>query len=242
VRQIRIRFLRVILLMVFAAARLAAQEPFTTRQIAMPATDLPPKLAAFLRPSGVRVTTFVNGLETTVADVFWANSISVRDTGAHAPGLLYPNLTIGQLIGVIRYPAGGNEEYREDFRDQKLRPGYYTMRYARIPVDKKHHNVAAYRDFILLNPMQADRSPEAILNSEDLVRLSRIATRTKHPAVLSMVPSDSTQSESGVLRPDDSGRWILQINLRAHSVHRSIQEQLSVAWILVTPVKENGGS
>ena len=131
--NVRIRFLQVSLLIVLTTTTLAAQEPFTVRQITMPAADLPPKLVTFLSSSGVRVTTFVNGLETTVAEVFWADSISLGANAKHSPGLLYPSLATGQLVGLIHYPAGGNPGYREDFRDQKLRPGYYAMRYARIP-------------------------------------------------------------------------------------------------------------
>ena len=241
IRKIRVCFLRVSLLIVLTTT-LAAEEPFTIRQITMPAADLPPKLVAFLSSSGVRVTTFVNGLETTVAEVFWANSISLGADVKHSPGLLYPSLVTGQLMGLIHYPAGGNQEYREDFRDQKLRPGYYSMRYARIPADKQHHNIAAYRDFILLSPIQADRSPEVNLDSQQLIQLSRIATRTKHPAVLSLVPADGTQSEGSSLRPDDAGRWILQVNLHTRSATRGLQGQLLLALILVTPIQENGGS
>lgn len=234
--------LRVSLLMMWTMAVVNAEEPFEVHPIPTQKANLPPKVVSLLNSSGIRVTTFSNGLETTVAEVFWANSISVLDKVKPSPGLLYPGLTSGEWIGVIRYAPGENQEYREDFRDQKLRPGYYTMRYARIPADKKHRHVAAYDDFILLSPIQADGSPALTLNSEELIRLSRIATRNKHPAVLSLVPADSTESENGSLRPDDSGRWILQINMHARSSGGSMHEPLSLAWILVTPVKENGGS
>jgi hypothetical protein len=210
--------------------------------MATPAAELPPKLVAFLSSSGVRVSTFVNGLEATVAEVFCANSISSMTNEKPSPGLLYPSLASGELVGLIHYPAGGNPEYLEDFRDQKLRPGYYTMRYTRIPADKQHRNVAAYRDFILLTPVLADRSPEVNLDSQQLIQLSRIATRTKHPAVLSLVPADDTQSETSSLRPDDAGRWILQVALPTRPATRGPKGSLLLALILVTPINENRGS
>lgn len=236
--------LRVIVLLTCPMIVAAAQEPFAIQPIsAKAAADLPSKFVSFVQSEGIRVTTFTNGLQSTVADVFAAKSLLIHSNDTHAQGLLYPMLTTGEMLGIIRYPADSSQDYREDFRDQKLRAGWYTMRYVRLPADKQHHGVAVYRDFILLSPLSSDRSPGAALNNESLLNFGRLASHTKHPAILSLVPVDETQQQTSSLRPDDAGRWILQVNLHGRlEGSAAIAEQLSFAFIVATPIAENGGS
>jgi hypothetical protein len=224
------------------AAPAWAQEPYATEPLTAKASAyLPQSLVDGLDPQGLRLTAPVNGLKTTVCELWLAKTVSTHDAPS-GDGILYGSLKVGEFVGVIHYVPESSEDIREDFRDQKLRAGYYTMRYARMPEDKAHKDVNPYRDFVLLSPVSVDRHPAAVPGMDDLLRWSRFASRTRHPAVISLVPVDSGQKGAPLLRTDDSGTCILQVKLHAQPETGGPQQDLTVAMILVTPIKETGES
>ncbi len=76
--------------------------------------------------------------------------------------------------------------------------------------------VNPYRDFVLLSPVAADTQVDKTLKLEDLLRLSRQASGTPHPAVMSLVPaSQGTTFPSAV--QDDKGHWVLQVKVQGKS-------------------------
>jgi hypothetical protein len=87
----------------------------------------------------------------------------------------------GTLLGVIRFPGKG-----ADRRGQVIPAGVYTLRYSLFPVDGAHSGVAPQRDFALLTPLAADPDPAANPSFDDLVKMSRKASGSPHPAVLSL--------------------------------------------------------
>ena len=219
-----------------------AQEPYATEPIAAKASVyLPQSLVDGLDPNGLRLTIPVNGLKTTVCELWLAKTVSTHESSP-GPGILYGNLKVGEFVGVIHYVPESSEDIREDFRDQKLRAGYYTMRYAQMHDDKALKDVNPYRDFVLLSPVSVDRDPAAVPGMDELLRLSRFASRTRHPAVMSLVPVDPSQKQSPALRTDDAGTCILQVKLHAQPDTGGSSQDLSLAMILVTPVKETGES
>lgn len=218
-----------------------AQQPYSTEPLTAKASAyLPPSVVDGLDPQGWRLTTLNNGLKTTLCELWLAKTVSTRAAQAGA-GMLYGSLKVGEFVGVIHYLPDTSEDIREDFRDQKLRAGYYTMRYAQMPEDKQHKGVNPYRDFLLLSPVSVDRDPVKVPDLEDLLRTSRFASRTRHPAIISLVPVDSGLKDSPVTRTDDAGTCILQVKLRAQSDTGGSQD-LALAMILVTPAKETGES
>ncbi len=219
-----------------------AQEPYATETVTAKASAyLPPSLVDGLDPQGLRLTTSVNGLKSTLCELWWAKTV-VTHEGASGSGILYGNLKVGELVGVIHYVPESSEDVREDFRDQKLRSGYYTMRYAQMPEDKAHKDVNPYRDFVLLSPVSVDRDPALVPSMDELLRLSRFASRTRHPAIMSLVPADSDRRDSPALRTDDAGTCILQVKLHTQPEKGGSPQDLAFAIILVTPIKENGES
>ncbi len=70
-----------------------------------------------------------------------------------------------------------------DFRGQGIKAGFYTMRFGLILQDGNHLGVSTARDFFLLCPAGEDKDPSAQLKTEDLLKLSRSASGTGHPAV-----------------------------------------------------------
>jgi hypothetical protein len=97
------------------------------------------------------------------------------------PGALYPELTNGEFVGVVRFPQG-----MSDFRGQSLPPGIYTLRYQLLPQDGNHMGVAPNPDFLLASPVASDSRPEQTYVYKKLVALSAKSTGTNHPAVIAL--------------------------------------------------------
>lgn len=126
-------------------------------------------------------------------------------------GLAYPQLAESTLVGVIRFsqPAA-------DFRGQRIRAGFYTLRYELIPNDGNHLGVAPNRDFLLLVPAASDADPKAQFKFDELVALSREATGTKHPGPLSLAQADGMVTAAAVSR-DDQDHWIFSAPVKLAS-------------------------
>jgi len=112
------------------------------------------------------------------------------------------NIPQGTLLGVIRFDGHGS-----DRRGQTIQPGVYTLRYGIMPMNDHHQGAAPQRDFLLLIPAAEDRDGNAIPNSDALVALSRKASLTPHPAVLSIWKADT--DAPGFSRQGDTD-WVLQ--------------------------------
>ncbi len=160
-----------------------------------PADELAPEIAALLQPTGMK---FVKGESRTVCEIWICKEWPLK--GDKVGGeIIYP-LQPGQLIGVIRYPRKAN-----DFRDQDIEKGIYTLRYGQQPVDGAHVGTSPTRDFLLILPAARDRSP-ATLEYKPLVAASKEATGATHPAILSLQRlSDST--EKLAVRHNEEKEW-----------------------------------
>ena len=224
----------------FSVMPVQGEEPYAIESFAAKASaQLPAEIVNAVEPQGSRLTTFVNGLKITVCELWWAKSVATQNNSP-AHGILYGGLRVGALVGVIHYLAESNEDYREDFLDQRLRPGYYTMRYAQMPEDREHKNVSPYRDFVLLSPVSVDRNPDRVLAVDEMLRWSRLASRSRHPAILSLMPVDTGHKNFPAVITDDAGSCILQAKLHLSQEKPGPPQDLGFAIILVTPLKENG--
>jgi hypothetical protein len=171
-------------------------EPVTT----VP-SDIPKALQGVLQPEGTRVV----GAKGPVCEV-WVGKAVAQGTGG-SPDAVYPSLGVGTLVGVLHFPTAGS-----DFRGQAIKPGYYTLRYALLPQDGNHMGVNPYRDFLLLSPVAADTQIDKPLQPPDLYKLSRQASGTNHPAVMSLVPTAQGATFPSVGQ-DDQGHTLLQVKL-----------------------------
>jgi len=117
---------------------------------------------------------------------------------------------MGEFVGIMHLPMAGS-----DFRCQSIKPGYYTMRYALIPQDGNHMGVSPNRDFVLLTPVSADADPAKAVGFNDLVKLSKQASGTNHPAVISLAAATAQNFPS--VGQDDQGHWMLQVKLPTSS-------------------------
>jgi hypothetical protein len=97
----------------------------------------------------------------------------------------FPGLADGTLLGALRYSGEG-----QDFRDQTIAPGVYTLRYGRQPGNGAHTRVSPYRDFALLLPASDDTRVPA-LERKALEEKSADAAGSTHPAVLTLLAADA---------------------------------------------------
>ncbi|MGA2878406.1 MAG: hypothetical protein ABSG13_05600 [Bryobacteraceae bacterium] len=118
------------------------------------------------------------------------------------PNVTLPNIPQGALLGVIRFDGQGS-----DRRGQRIQPGVYTLRYGIMPMNGNHEGAAPQRDFLLLTPAAEDRDLNATPNLDALVAMSRKASRTPHPAVLSFWKADA--DSPGFSQQSDTD-WVLQ--------------------------------
>ncbi len=149
-------------------------------------------LAAALQPQGIRVLKPDGGALCE----FWF----VRETGAE--GEPEQNATWGlphgTLLGVVRV-----ESRWSDRRGQPIRPGVYTLRLSFFPMNGDHQGVAPQRDFAILSPADIDRDPAAKPSFDALMDMSRKASRTPHPLVLSLW-KESGAVETGITAEGES--------------------------------------
>ena len=116
-----------------------------------------------------------------------------------------PNIPLGTLLGVIRFDGAGS-----DRRGQAIQRGVYILRYAIMPANDNHQGAARQRDFLLLTPAAEDRDLNATPGLDALLALSRKASLTAHPAVLSIRRAEA--DSPGFSQQGDSD-WVLQANL-----------------------------
>ncbi len=168
-----------------------------------------------------------------VCEVFWAKKIR---SGAESPsGVLYGNLKQGSLIGIIHFLV--IERYVRDYRSQMLRPGYYTMRYAIMP---KGANENEPRDFVLLTPVSADRSPTVVLPLTTLVHRSRLASPIHRPVAMSLVAIDTDERFPSLIT-DDQGTSVLQVKLPSVASGGKVAQSIPIALVVITWIPEDLG-
>lgn len=160
-----------------------------------PAGPPPPEaasLASALAPEGIQVVKPDGGVLCS----FWF----ARDVGPE--GTPEQNATWGiahgTFLGVVRV-----ESRWSDRRGQPIRPGVYTLRISFFPMNGDHQGVAPQRDFAILSPVEIDKDAAAKPTFDQLMEMSRKASRTPHPLVLSMW-KESGPVETGITAEGES--------------------------------------
>jgi len=113
-----------------------------------------------------------------------------------------PGVPLSSLLGILRLQSKG-----EDRRGQSLAPGIYTLRYSWNPVNGDHQGVALQRDFLVLTPLADDPDPAAKPAYDELMKWSRKASGTPHPAILGLWRSRHENLPE--LAPEGDTDWVL---------------------------------
>jgi hypothetical protein len=202
------RFSRVIFRAAFAAAALfafaatAAAQNYTAATVSeAPPAELSAAIKGVLDSQAIQV----KGPNGVLCEVWLRKAIPTVAPGGMTLGITYPQIAPGTLVGAIRFPAEVI-----DFRDQKIKPGVYTLRYELNPVDGNHQGVAPQRDFLLLGPPADDTTTDTV-DFKPLVKLSKETTTHNHPSVWSLMPADGAPAQLPGVAPQDSDNGTIQV-------------------------------
>ena len=167
-----------------------------------PPPDLPASIAATLQKDGSKVAA---GGGAAFCEI-WFRSTAPSGPKTSEEGVTLPAVPQGALLGVLRFPGRGS-----DRRGQAIKAGVYTLRYSLQPVNGDHQGVAPQRDFLVMTPVADDAKPDAVSNLDDLMKMSRKASGTPHPAVLSM--SSSSNATVPELKKEGDSDWVLHAKI-----------------------------
>jgi hypothetical protein len=153
-----------------------------------------------LSPAAIEVT----GPSGPLCEIWITKSIPTAATPDTSLGVNFGQIPQGALIGAIKFDAKD-----DDYRNQPIQPGLYTLRFMLQPVDGNHQGVSPYRDFVLAVPAALDASTLPI-TTDNLLKLSRKASGTGHPSVWSLVPADTAPAAlPGMAHQEDGDLWVV---------------------------------
>lgn len=232
-------FASLLVVIVWGFLALPAQaQDYTIQPVTLtPTSGLSTALFNLLDPQGTRLIQLMNGRQFPQCDVWWSKSISTEKNAAASARIVYGNVKPGTLVGVVRYLTKG-----DDFRDVDLKPGFYTMRYGRIPADGSDGDDSPYRDFAFLIPALADTEIQRSLSTDEVLKLSRLVSGTRDPAILSLVPVNPAYKKFPSVVTDDQGHCTLQVRLRELPAGSDQGEETPLAILLVVPHSDLNGS
>src|SRR6266545_7660241 len=167
-----------------------------------PPSNVPPAFASLMQQQGYKI---LNAGGSVFCEV-WLRTSAPGGPKSGEDAVALPTIPQGALLGILNFPANG-----ADRRGQNIKPGAYTLRYSLFPVNGDHQGVAPQRDFALLVPIAADTDANAQPNFDQLVALSRKASGTPHPAVLSL--SNSSAEKFPSFTKEGEHDWTLQVKI-----------------------------
>ena len=192
--------LKPLIIIIMAAG--AAFPQYKVEPAGPPPSDLAGPISATLQKEGAKI---VAGNGTAFGEV-WFRSKLPSGPKTTEEGVTLPTIPQGALLGVLRFPGRGS-----DRRGQTLKPGVYTLRYSLQPVNGDHQGVAPQRDFLVIIPAADDTNPDATPAFDDLMKMSRKASGTPHPAILSMSASSNTTFPE--IKKEGDADWVLHAKI-----------------------------
>jgi hypothetical protein len=192
--------LKPLIIIIMAAG--AAFPQYKVEPAGPPPSDLAGPISATLQKEGAKI---VAGNGTAFGEV-WFRSKLPSGPKTTEEGVTLPTIPQGALLGVLRFPGRGS-----DRRGQTLKPGVYTLRYSLQPVNGDHQGVAPQRDFLVMIPVAEDTNPDATPAFDDLMKMSRKASGTPHPAILSM--SSSSNATFPEIKKEGDSDWVLHAKI-----------------------------
>ena len=189
------------LALVALACGIAFAQDYKMEPAGGPPSDLPAPFASLMSQQGYKIS----GPSGVWCEV-WFRSALPSGTKSSEQNVAFPTIPQGSLMGAIRFPAQG-----ADRRGQPIKAGTYTLRYSNYPVNGDHLGIAPQRDFLLMTPVADDKDPNSTPSFDDLVAMSKKASGTPHPAVLSMEPPAG--SDAPALTKEGDHDWSLAVKV-----------------------------
>jgi len=190
------------LLLAFVSFGALAFAQYKLEATGEPPAELAAPIKEMLQPAGHKV---VAGDGKVWCEV-WFVKAAPKGPDSSEADLMWKTVPPGSVIGAIRWHEGAY-----DRRAQPLKPGVYTLRFSMFPLNGDHQGVAPNRDFLVMTPVADDQAAAPVPKFDDLMKLSRKASGTPHPAVLSMyiVESDFKPGLQSVGEHD----WVLYVKV-----------------------------
>jgi len=126
-----------------------------------------------------------------------------------------------------------------DFNDQKLKPGYYTMRYA-VQSAGVGENGPIPGDFVVLIPVSMDPDPEKVLGKDEMLRLGKLVSNGPEAARMQLAPVEDTKDRVPGVTTDSSGSAIVHFRTSLAGAKGTAAQQLDVNLTVVTPKPDLG--
>jgi hypothetical protein len=170
-----------------------------------PPASLAPAIKGELAATGYRV---VDAAGKPYVDLWLRKATPASGKPGGASGTIqFPALAEGTLLGAMRYGSEG-----QDFRDQTIPPGVYTVRYGLQPQNGAHLGKSPFRDYFLLLPAAKDTSAEALAR-KPLDERSAEAAGTTHPACLELLtPAEPASADAPkVVEDAEKSTWALVV-------------------------------
>jgi hypothetical protein len=183
-------------------------------------TEVPAGIRELLSDKGLRV----NGPSGPVCEI-WLRKVLPGKDQSQQLGVIYGQIPEGALVGVMRLAVEG-----KDYRQQSVKPGVYTLRYALLPQNGNHLGVSPNRDFLLASPVASDQKPH-ILSFEEVLTLSRKTTGSGHPSVWSLVASTQEAPVPKMFHQEDPDLWIVGFPLSLQSAPNNLT--VRPVWMVV---------
>lgn len=180
--------------------------PLSAQYKMEPAGDPPSELEPAIRESLAKRGFKILANDGKVISEIWFRSTVPSGPKVNEDSVTLPTIPHGAVLGALRFPSTGS-----DRRGQTIKAGVYTLRFSYYPQNGDHQGVAPQRDFLILTPAAEDKDLNAAPNFDALMVMSRKASGTPHPAVLSFWKQD-TDFKPG-LHQEGEQDWILQTKI-----------------------------
>jgi hypothetical protein len=176
-----------------------AQAQYKVEKVSAAPEGVAAGFTALLQKEGSRVS----GADGKAAFEIWFRAEAPKSASpSNEDAVSLPTVPHGAFLGVVHF-----SQPWADRRGQTIKAGIYTLRYSMFPVNGDHQGVAPQRDFLLLTPVAGDADPAGLPTFDQLVEMSRKASGTPHPAVLSCWKADPLKPG---FAPEGEHDWVLQ--------------------------------
>jgi hypothetical protein len=172
-----------------------------------PPEEIQKPVRALLKAQAVQL--FEN--EELVLELWFRREVPVEATATQFEnGLTWAEVPSSTVLAVLHVVRETN-----DYRKQKLAPGFYTLRVARQPPNDDHNGTAPTTDFCLVCPAAADPKPD-LLEVKPLRELSAKITEGKHPSPLLLFPGKGATATPKLVDHGE-GHRVLHLEIDARS-------------------------
>lgn len=189
----------------FVAPVTRAADPYTLdKETIVAPEDFSAAVRATLADEALRVS----GPKGPMCEIWLRKTIPAAAPPVQALGVGYGQIALGALIGAVRVLIPIS-----DYRQQRVKPGVYTLRYELHPVNGDHMGISPLRDFLLLAPAALDTDTAEITFDEAVAR-SKKTIGANHPSAWSLQSADGAPGQPpSLFHTDEPDLWLIHLRV-----------------------------